>query len=260
MAAHITTEEAKLQGLPRSDVFRRTHLLYHDDLNRDFGVVRLNVEALKAFSDTVTLARRHALAIEQAAVKEWLKKGGLEANLPYPWGEASLASMEYVDYENLKIASGFELHLKARLLARDYILHEIDSKANGYKTLAAKQCDQPITKQELIAIQPYHFDGRQNYLPGLKEASLKFSCLTDKPEYRSALGLTDQQLDIIKDYRLLQNQIHFPDDILEASSIREYPRPIIEFLTDFINSEVINESNYLIAKYKMNLRPLAPFD
>ena len=168
MPTHITTEEAKRQGLPGFDVYRYTHLLYHDERNRDFGVVRLNVEALKAFSDTVTLAHRHALAAEQAAIKKWLEKGGFKANLPVPWGEASNAIMEYVNFENMKIAAGFELHLKARLLARDFVLHEIDPKAAGYKALAEEQIDRPIAKREILAIQPYHFDGRQNYLPGLK--------------------------------------------------------------------------------------------
>ena len=46
--------------------------------------------------------------------------------------------MEYVNYENLKIASGFELHLKARLLGGDYVLHEIDPKVDCYKALSAE--------------------------------------------------------------------------------------------------------------------------
>ena len=259
MPAHITTEEAKKQSLPGFDVYRYSHLLYHDDLNRDFGVVRLNVEAIKAFSDTVTIVQRHALAAEQAAVKQWLAQGGFEANLPFPWGEASRACMEYVNYEHLKIASAFELHLKARLLARNYVLHEIDAKTTGYKSLAAEQSDRPIERQELLAILPYHFDGKQNYLPGLREGSLKFSWLTDKPAYRAALGLTDPQLDIIRDYRLLRNQVHFPGDVLEASNIQVFPRPIIEFLTEFINTEIVAWSNSLISHYNMNYKPIAPF-
>lgn len=256
MPLHITTTEAKKQLLPGFDVYRYTHLLYHDDLNRDFGAVRLNVEAIKAFSDTVTIMQRHAIAAEQAAEKQWLDKGGFEANLPYPWGAASLASMEYINYEHLKIASAFELHLKARLLARNYVLHEIDAKASGCKSLADDQKNRPVQRQELITIHPFHFDGRQNYLPGLKESSLKFSWLTDKPAYRAASGLTDQQLDIIKDYRLLRNQVHFPGDILEASSIQAFPRPIIDFLTEFINTEIVAWSNSLIGKYNMNYKPL----
>ena len=104
----------------------------------------------------------------------------------------------------------------------------------------------------------YHFDGKQNYLPGLREASLKFSWLTDKPAYKATLGLNDQQLDIIRDYRLLRNQVHFPGDILQAPSIQEFPRPIIEFLTEFINSEIVAWSNSLITQYDMNYKPLTP--
>ena len=136
---HMSTEQAKHQGLPGSDVFRFSHLLYHDPLNRDAGVVHLNVEAYKSFSDTVLLTQRHALAAEQRAAKEWLAAGGFASNIAFPWGTATHAYMEYVNYENLKIASGFELHLKARLLSRDFVIHEIDGRNPDYKSLAKEQ-------------------------------------------------------------------------------------------------------------------------
>lgn len=256
MLTHITTAEARAKGLPGHDVYKYSHLLYHDDLNRDAGVVRLNVEALKAFSDTVMLAQRHQIAREQAAVKEWLNEGGFAADLPYPWGEASVLAMEYANYENLKLASGFELHLKARLLARNYVVHKVDTKVPGCRDLAKEQDNRPISKHELFAVQQYHFDGRQNYLPGLKETSLRFSCLTDQPHYRAALALPSQHLDVICDFRSLRNQIHFPGDIVEAPNMQNYPGPIVEFVTTFINAEIIEWTNDLIAKHKLNFRPL----
>lgn len=259
MPPHLTTEEARERQLPGFDVYRYTHLLYHDDLNRDFGVVRLNVEAVKAFSDTVAIVQRHAIAAEQLAIKIWLAKGGFECGLPYPSGTASLASMEYSNYEHLKIASAFEIHLKARLLSRSYVLHEINGSLAEYKLLAAEQRDRPIERCELLAIQSYHFDGAQNYIPGLKESSLKFSLLTDRLNYRAALSLPEEQIEIIRDYRLLRNQIHFPGDVLDAPHIKAFPGPIINFLTEFINLEIVAASNQLIAKYKMNFAPLAPF-
>lgn len=259
MPPHLTTEEAKKLRLPGFDVYKYTHLLYHDDLNRDFGVVRLNVEAIKAFSDTVTVVQRHAMAAEQVAIKGWLAQGGFESNKPYPWGTASLASMEYANYEHLKIACAFELHLKARLLSRNYVLHEIDGNLAACRGLAAEQRDRPIGRDELVAVQQYHFDGRQNYLPGLKEASLRFSWLTDNPNYRAALALPAEQIDIIRDYRLLRNQVHFPGDVLEVASIQSFPRPIVEFLVEYINSEIVAWTNALIAKYKMNYIPLVAF-
>ena len=261
MVAHITTAEAKNQLLPGFAVYRYSHLLYHDDLNRDFGVVRLNVEAMKAFSDTVTITQRKSIAEDQAAINRWQAQGGFQENLPFPWwGDATRAKMEYVNYEHFKIATAFELHLKARLLARNFILHEIDAKISGYKTLATEQASRPIGKFEIIAIQPYCFDGKQNYLPGLKDTSLRFSSLTDKPLYRSALGLTDAELDIIRVYRVLRNQIHFPGDPVEMPNLQAFPKPIVEFLIDFINREIVAWSNTLIAQYKMNYRPLVYFN
>jgi len=83
MAAHIPTAEAKKQALPGLDVYRYSHLLYHDDLNRDFGVVCLNVEAMKAFSDTVTITQRKSIAEDQTAIDRWHAPGGFQANLPF---------------------------------------------------------------------------------------------------------------------------------------------------------------------------------
>jgi hypothetical protein len=84
--------------------------------------------------------------------------------------------------------------------------------------------------------------------------------MTDKPAYRSALGLSDEALDIIGDYRALRNQVHFPGDILDTPHIRAYPRPIIDFLTNFINTEIVQFSTQLVAKYDMNFPPLHPYD
>ena len=257
MPPHISTENAKKQELPGSDSFRYTHLLYLNDLHRDFGAVRLNIEALKAFSDSITVGQRHELSAEREAEKLWLAQGGFESGLPNPWGSNLWKNLEYINYEHLKIASAFELHLKSRLLERNYVLHEIDGRLSDYKSLEMQQRTRPIEKGELFAIRPYHSDGKQNYLPGLRQGSLRFSLLTKRPAYRAVLGLADQEIDIIEDYRLLRNQIHFPGDIFESPNIRAFGRPIVEFLSAFINAELINRSNLLIVQHKMNYRPIA---
>lgn len=257
MPPHISTENAKNHALPGSDSFRYSHHLYQDDLHRDFGAVHLNIEALKAFSDSITVGQRHELSADREAETLWLAQGEFESGLPDPWGSTSWKSLEYINYEHLKIASAFELHLKSRLLGRNYVLHEIDARLPEYKSLEKQQRIRPIEKSELFAIRPYHFDGKQNYLPGLREGSLRFSLLTQQPAYRAALGLADQEIDIIEDYRLLRNQIHFPGDVLETPNIQAFGRPIIEFLSAFINAELINWSNLLIVQRKMNYRPIA---
>ena len=257
MPPHISTENAKQQALPGSDGFLYSHHLYLDDLHRDSGVVRLNIEALKAFSDSITVGQRHELSADREAEMLWLAQGGIESGFPDPWGSTSRKRWEYINYEHLKIASAFELHLKSRLLGRNYVLHEIDGRLPEYKSLEKQQRTRPIEKGELFAIRPYHFDGKQNYLPGLRQGSLRFSRLTQKPAYRAALGLADQEIDIIEDYRLLRNQIHFPGDGFETPNIRAFGQPIIEFFCAFINAELIDWSNLLIAQHKMSRPPIA---
>jgi hypothetical protein len=253
---HISTEEAKEQGLPGSDVFRFSHLLYHDPVNRDAGVVHLNVEALKSFSDTVLVTRRLELAAERKAAKDWVAQGGFASKAPLPLGAATMSHLGYVNYENFRLACGFELHLKARLLSNDFVVHEIDGGNPAYRSLARGQKTRPISSAELLAVDSYRFDGKQNYLPGLKDTSLKFSTLTDEPEYRKSLKLPDEHLDIIRDYRLLRNQIHLPGDFIESPSIRAYSGPIVDFVTNFINVEIVAFSNKLIEKHQLNRRPL----
>ena len=108
----------------------------------------------------------------------------------------------------------------------------------------------PVTSAELLAIDSYRFDGTQNYLPGLKETSLKLSQLTENAKYRQALNLPDQHLDIINYYRRLRNQIHLPNEPVPVPNV-QIPGTVVDFLTTFINAEVIRLSNELIARHSM---------
>lgn len=253
---HISTAQAQQQGRLGSDVFQYSHLLYHDSLNRDAGVVYLNIEAYKSFFDTVLISERHPIATERSAAKDWLVMGGFASGTPLPRLAAIDTHMEFVNYENFKIASGFELHLKARLLANDFVIHEIDNQDQDYRDLANAQKTRPISKHELFAIRSYHFNGKRNYLPDLRESSLKFSILVKKPAYRTALKLPSNYLDIIDDYRLLRNQIHLPGDIIESPNIQAYNGPIIDFLVYFINTEIVAFSNTLIKNHNLNRQHL----
>jgi hypothetical protein len=253
---HLRTADAKAQQLAGSDVYRASHILYLDDHHRDWGAVRLNIEAMKAFTDTVEIAERVALAAHRAEVQDFISKGGLAAGVQFPWSAASHDTLEYVNYEYLKIASGFELHLKARLLTRDYVLHLIDGKLPIYKALAHEQRSRPILKSELLSVSEFHFDGSLNYLPGLTASSLKFSWLTDKPRYRAAIGLSSRDLDVIKDFRELRNQIHLPGELPETPALHSIGVPMVDFLLPFINKEIVTWSNQLIIDRGFTFRRL----
>ena len=253
---HVTTADARLRGLPGSDTYRASHIAYLNDHHRDWSAVRLNIEAMKAFTDTIQVSERDALADHRREVQEFLSRGGLEADLPFPWSPSAHDLMEYINYEHLKVASGFELHLKARLLARGFVLHILDNKIGQYKALADEQRNRPIQTQELLGVAGFHFDGKHNYLPGLTDFSLKFSWLTDRPLYRAVFGLEDRELDVIKDYRELRNQIHLPGDVIETPALHALGKPAIEFLLPFINREIVGWSNQLISAHGFNFRRL----
>ena len=69
MAGHISQADAESQRLPGYDVFRASHLIYHDEVNRDGGIYQLCLEAFYAFSDSIMISERYALALNNARTK-----------------------------------------------------------------------------------------------------------------------------------------------------------------------------------------------
>ena len=226
-----------------------SHLIYLEDFHRDHGTVSLNLEAMKAFGDTILIRHRAELRAESAAAQPLDK--------PLPPMPAHYALLHYLNYENLKIAAAFELHLKARLLAQDFVLHLIDRKAGpAYKALADKQESEPVSKAELTALSPYVSNQTSRYLPGLRDSSLGFELLVRKQHYISALGLTASEAGAIDDYRRLRNGIHLPGDVLDTPHLAALGMPAGEFLLQFINTNIVPRVNGLITKHAFNWPPL----
>jgi hypothetical protein len=80
---------------------------------------------MKAFYDTISVGRYSELITESLAMSEFVAQKGFLSAEPAPLGPVTFDYMDFYNYECLKIACAFELHLKARLLGRDYIVHEI---------------------------------------------------------------------------------------------------------------------------------------
>ncbi|MBI2910396.1 MAG: hypothetical protein HYX92_22350 [Chloroflexi bacterium] len=256
----LSTEDAKSRRLPGSDVFRYSHVFYLNEFHRDWGVVALNREAYKAFSDTILVRHRAELKVQQHAVREWVRQRDFGSNLPFPESSAWFSQLEYMNYEYLKVACGFELHLKARLLSRDYLIHSVNNADGRYRTLARAQRERPVKTAELFSIDGFRFNGKENYLPGLKPTSVQFSSLTDKDDYIVALGLPAETVAVIRDYRNLRNQIHLPGDVIETPGLNKFQHnPISEFLIDFINSEIVSWSNQIIVDRKFTYPLLRNF-
>src|SRR5438128_782557 len=135
----LTEEEARKQNLPGSDVFLKNRLPYKNEINRDAFIVYLNTEAYRGFMDTITIAQYHLLKSEAE-----MKQSDIRAFTP-----TTFRRLQYIYWENLKIAAGFELHLKACLLSNDIIIHLIADKP-PFKELCERQRKTPVYTHELL--------------------------------------------------------------------------------------------------------------
>ena len=240
----LTEEEARQQNLPGSDVFLRTQLAYKTELNRDALIVHLNREAYKAFIDTIAIGQYPQLRQEAEML---IKDVRFLAR-----AQATVRRGEYLDLDNFKIAAGFELHLKACLLANGIIIHVI-ANTPAFANLRRKQRGEPVYKDELLAVEGFFFTGQLNILRGLTAQSLTFDTILNTPAYRQQLGKSQEFLDVVEDYRNLRNQIHLPGDFVEAPHINTYQGDsLMRLLIQFINEEIVANNNKLIDRWKLN--------
>ena len=235
-----------------------THMLYFDGFHRDHGAIALSRQALTVFCDTILFGRRNELLREDQVLREWEAAGNTLATSlcpPSPWG---LARLERYVYENMKIASGFELHLKARLIEAGFVVHVIQ-ESDPWKVLQKQQRLRPIRVSEMTSLCPYISTQTERYLPGVMQQSLNFSRITTKPAYIAALGLPAPTVEIIDEYRELRNQIHLPGDIQQSPKIQAHGRPL-DFLLEFANTNIVDWANGLLTRHpRMAWPPLQNF-
>ena len=245
----ITETQARQQNLSGFDVFKQTHLCYKDDLNRDAFVVRLNFEAYKIFLSSILIGQYPTLKEEQQKRKAEFESGFINSVI----SPIEFYRMEYVNLENFYIATGFELHFKSTLLQNNFVVNIFDNKG-VFKSLCDKQKDSPVHKDELFNISGYFYDPSKqiNILNGITENSLNFGKLCTSPNYASALNLSSDILGIAEDFRNLRNQIHLPGDAKDAPFLNSVGDRLIPTLVEYINENIVENTNQLIAKHKLN--------
>lgn len=235
-----------------------THMLYFDDLHRDHGAIALSRQALFVFCDTIIFGRRDELRREDEAVRDWQAAENSLAISPLPPTPSTFARLERYVYENMKIASGFELNLKARLIKASFVVHVI-LDSDPWKSLHKEQRLRPILVNEMTSLCPYISTQTERYLPGVTKQSLNFSWIVTKPAYIAALGLPTQTVEIIDEYSQLRNQIHLPGDIQESSKIQAHKHPL-DFLLEFANTQIVDWANSLLSLHpEINWKPLHRF-
>jgi len=224
-----------------------------DGINRDAGVAELNYEAYKAFADTILMQRSEQLIDEQNRADEFIKSGKRLGANDYPWPCAQLLFGRFRNYEYLKIGCGFELSLKAQLLGRGYVVHEIDRQDSKYSKLANEQKDRPIRIDEIMAVSGYMYNGTHNILPGITGNSKQFSTIIGKVNYRNAYSLNSETLDVISEYKDLRNAIHLPGDPVEAKELKGMSwSEQIEFLQQYIYEQLVLVNRSIVEKHGLS--------
>ena len=63
-------------------------------------------------------------------------------------------------------------------------------------------------------------------------------------------------LGIAEDYRNLRNQMHFPGDHGDSPFLNQVGENLMPLLIDFINTNIVDNTNQLIQKWTLNYRHL----
>lgn len=238
--------EAIKLNLPKSNFLLAGYSLYFDDIHRSRAVFDIYHEGYKSFADSVLVKHCKELIDEVNIITQKLNNG---ENIithyfpPRPYFDKLLKEWHL---ENLKIASGFELCLKAKILSKGFIVNVIDRKDKKYAELSKEQENRPIHIDELKNICDFIYTKDGSFLPGISKNSLKFSNITQKDKYRNILDLKKSHLDIIEEFRALRNIIHLtggPGSVFFTTARSKLGEHVAEFIVRFINNEVVPAAN-----------------
>ena len=249
----ITREEAAKSKVSGWDVFKKSHLMYMDGVNRHAGVAELNYEAFKAFSDTILIAKSDQIIRESQQQQDFIASGKSLGVDDYPWPNTQIEFGRFQNYEYLKIGCGFELSLKAILLKLGVVIHEIDRNEPRYSRLAKVQKDRPVMIDELFRVSGYMHNGSINILPGITRKSLQFSTMLDINNYKQSIGLDIVTLEVISEYRDLRNMIHLPGDLIESVRLRHMSwLEKIKFIRKYIDEYIVANNRKIVADWGLH--------
>lgn len=115
----------------------------------------------------------------------------------------------------IKIVIFFENYMKAELIAKGFCIHQIKKDYSNFENLAKEQQKKPVFIREIHDIKPFQVDhvNRTIYHPAIKESTIGFGELTNKPDYASHYRFDKTTLHHIKEMNFKRNKLHFHDSI-----------------------------------------------
>jgi hypothetical protein len=257
----ITEIEARQRNLPGCDTFKKTELVYKDNINRDAFVIKLNIESYKIFCSSFLIGDYPNIIKEREQQKEHYRK--LNENNP----ETNNLSIflppiiqqrfEYINLEHFYLATGFELSFKSKLLYRNFIVNIFEDSPQ-FANLRKEQKKRPITKTELFSISDYFYDEDNmiNRLKGITQKSLGFEIMLNKSSYKKELNVDEEIILIAEEFRNLRNQIHLPGDWQSSVLINNLGDSLVNKLVEYINNHIVDMTNQLIDMNNFNFPKL----
>ncbi len=203
----ISTEEAKRLNVSGWDVYLSDHIAYVSPVNQDWVASQICSQGLLLARDTAILTMRHPRESEARQWREYLDNGSMLGRDPHPTSTAGLFQLRHWRLDCFKLASAFELALKARLLRAGYVLHLI---APSQQALATKQKREPILISEFRSLSLPQHDGSRNFFPHLTDRTLSFETMLKKDPYIRALSMLKDDKTFFDELRRLRNLIHLP--------------------------------------------------
>lgn len=147
----------------------------------------------------------------------------------------------------IKIVIFFENYMKAELIASGYCVHQIKKDYPNFESLAKDQQKRPVLIREIHDIEPFQVDEANKIMlhPAIKENTIGFGDLTNKPAYTSKYRFDETTLNHIKKMNFKRNSLHFHDSIeFELSSILiDEIRNMNSFVDLVVNSFIIHPAN-----------------
>lgn len=140
--------------------------------------------------------------------------------------------------DNMIIVAAYENYLKAKLLIKGYLIHQIDRNWEEYKTLSNKQRRQPIRVCDIPEISRVNSvqHREDTKYQSLLDQTLKITTLLS-PDYLKALELSDEVVFLLKRSVKERNKLHYLAVVLYRAGHKDFQdyRLLSEYLREKVN-------------------------
>ncbi|WP_396632128.1 hypothetical protein [Maribacter sp. R86514] len=227
------------------DAFKlNPHTIYHNSQSRLTCALNLLLFAKKQFKDSYIIQNLDKLKI--ICEESSLKKPPTEKII------SGFINNGLID--TIKISICFENYSKAILIARGYLIHNIDS--NKFKTEAKKQKKNPFLIEEYPGelyndskIKTEIDTIRLKYY-GLKDTTEHYSVILNNQEYLNIIKLEPKLVEILIELNKARNSLHLQYSLsfnLKSTSYQEF-KTLSDFVDTKLNENIKRLNDYLFGE------------